>query len=209
MLMQSERIKASVRAFWKWFLENADAIEKTVDIEDPVACATLLSAAVAKISSAIGWEIGPGVSGKHRLSVSLNGDIGNLPLAIFIVSEAPLLPNWEFHAGRPPKEWDMQFEMTDANGNSVDIDSRSWSYSLVAYNDCEFFDMKLFAPNLPKLDEIATRQAAGIAVHSMLGEIEFLRRIEDIQVVRATPSEDAPTSDLSVLRDHIQSLTSK
>jgi hypothetical protein len=141
------------------------------------------------------------------LSFCLNGDLSNLNDAEEIVSKAPEIPNWEFYASRPPKQWDLQFLMRNKAGRSVCIDARQWQYSLVSYDNGSFFDITLFGRQLPKMDEVAVQQAATIVLQGELGERRFLEIIGRVAFRRLDEgpimAELSPISDLAAHLRHL------
>lgn len=202
-------LDAAAHSFWIWFVKARTEIERAIEQSQTGDIVRLLNPQIAAPSERIGWEVGPGLDKEFSLALTLHGDLDNLVIANAILSNSPTLPNWEFHAGRPPKPgWSYQFKMRNTAGQEVDIDAHDWNYHLVGFDNMTFFDITLVSTNLPRMDEVATRQAAMIAIEGAIGELMMLERIDRIDVSRTVPLEkQSQLSPLLRLRDHLALLT--
>jgi hypothetical protein len=195
-----------IRSFWKWFGENLSLLETMVDASDVSRLSPLMDEAIASLTGTLGWEVGPGLNKDYQLAFTLKGNLTNLEIARTVISDAPKSAHWEFHAGRPPKVWDLTFTMLNRKEQQVEIDARNWQYTLVGYDSCSFFDIKIVAPNLPRMDELAKTQAATILLQGLLGEVAFLKLIDRIEIVTHDKELEDRLSDIENLPAHLTSL---
>jgi hypothetical protein len=190
--------------FWGWFSEQRGTIERLLNRSEVNALSELVGPKVSELSSRLGWEIGPGLNQEYAFSFSLNGETSNVLVAEEILSHAPLLENWEYHAGRPKKNWDFTFWMTNQQKQRVFIDASSWEYYLTSFGADAFFDITLIAHDPPRLDEAAKLQAANVVVLGCLGERQALERISRANLVaRADESIGDALTSIKYLDDHI------
>jgi hypothetical protein len=164
---------------------------------------------MAILPSGLGWEIGPGSKRDYSFSFGLNGKQTNLTIAKRVLSKSPELRYWEFHAGKPPKKWDFKFLMYNTIGHSVMIDASKWRYSLVAFNNGEFYDISILAPEILRLDENAKLQAIHIVLDSVLGEEIALTKFDRIELKSPfSENEYESSSAIQDLREHLLYLDS-
>ncbi len=198
--------KEEITAFWNWFASVSDHLEHLIVHSASTEVSDLLDSRVRSLSAAIGWEVGPGTTKLCALSFGLRHDLNNLTATQTIVAAAPCLPHWEFFAARPPKSWDLRFVLMDPSGRPFEVDARSWKYSLTSFGGNEFFDVIVVASDLPPSRGLLD-QAASIVLLGVLGEIDFLRRIDRITVVRSVIELDSRQAEglteMERMREHL------
>jgi hypothetical protein len=197
----------AIHPFWRWFEVNRPSIERMIDNADEEGLGVVMSEGMAILSGLLGWEVGPGSAAAYQLSFTLKGQLGRLNVAEKVKSLAPKLFGWEFHAGRPPRQWDPTFSMSNSVGKHVVINAEHWRYTLIGYAGGEFYDITIVANGLSRLDPIAKRQAAAIVLQGLMGEVEFLRRIGNIDVIEDDRSVDDRSSEIQYLSEHLVELT--
>ena len=134
---------ASIREFWAFFVRSApflagDLVNQKMQHE--------LDQQVARLGSALGWEIGPGSEKPNALTISPCGDPALLSTTRRVIAEAPQVEGWELHPAKPAKKWDLQFSLS-VDGELIEIDVRSWRYALLDYGD-GVFDLTVEARNI-------------------------------------------------------------
>ena len=79
------------------------------------------------------WEIGPGRNAPNMFALSPHGDHELLQITRNIVAKAPELDGWEFYPTKPPREWNLVFDVV-ANGKDVEIDAKLWEFVVYRIN---------------------------------------------------------------------------
>ncbi len=165
-------------AFWRWFVGIDQRLR--ADIEDHDLLREL-DRRIRQLGDELSWEVGPGLSKPWQLVISPNLDPDRLHLTKAIVSRAPTLPDWEFHASRQPKDWNYQLELGDAP-KAIHIDASEWTFVLLRYPDGAH-EILLHARNLPTLTDDQRWQAAAITLESILGEEAVLEKAGEFELV--------------------------
>lgn len=172
-----ERASEKIGEFWKWFASVCDALAARPD--DP-AIRLLLDERVRSFGRIV-WEVGPGTQKPNALVISPGGRSELLPLTRDIIAHAPACEKWEFHASKPPKQWNRKFSLRVDNDTNIQVDANNWQYVLLRFPD-RSFDVIIRAPGMPASRK--NRQtAARIAVEGELGELKSMEWIRDIDVV--------------------------
>ena len=192
--------------FWRWFASVQDKLAALLEKGVTEEIARMVAAKMNELTNEVGWEVGPGAERPYSFSIALNGSLENLAVAEEIVKEAPVLPNWEIYAGRPPKNWDGRIRLRNKQGQVVTLDSSGWRYILAGYDGNSFFDIAIIA-DWPIMDLAAKKQAASLAIQAVLGEVTMLKRFDRVKVV-VSPSPDqlARSSSISDLKNHLDHL---
>jgi hypothetical protein len=197
----------TIKSFWDWFLTHEQELRNKLVDSDMQEFSGQIGPRVLDLSHDLGWEIGPGLKKSFSLALALNGNLANVSIAEQVVSQAPPVENWEFHAGRPPKEWDFKFVMTNQRGQRVNLDASNWHYLLVGFKNYSFFDITIVAHNLPRMDDTARRQAANIVLQSILGERMVLELFDDIMIMATIGKEERERmSNITLLSQHMSDL---
>jgi hypothetical protein len=164
--------------FWRWFASVSAAL--VADPDDPRLLAELDE----------GCEVGPGSARTAALVLSPAGDRALLALTRAIVAAAPALPDWELHPARPPRPWDLHFEVADAvSGEEVAIDAGRWRYAVV--EQAGERRLLLEAAELASWPVDEQRAAAEIVLDTLLGEARRLEAAASIGVAARLPPEVA------------------
>jgi hypothetical protein len=165
-----------IKEFWNWFREVAEAL--AVNAEN-AALVRELDRKVRNLNPRLSWEIGPGLSKPWQLAISPNLDRNLREEARAIVARAPLLPAWEFHAARQPKEWHYKLEL---GGDKVPLDASAWTFVLLRYPDGAH-EILLKGKGLPPLSDNERWQAAAITLEGILGEDVLLDTVDEFELV--------------------------
>jgi hypothetical protein len=123
-----------------------------------------------------------------------------------VVRAAPEIPRWEIHAARQPKDWNYQFQLDASSGKTVPVDASQWSFVLLQHPDGSL-EILLQGAEALKLDTGDRRQAAAIALESILGEeallvsnavFELVPELEPRFAMEARPIKDLREAALPV-----------
>ncbi|HZI12713.1 MAG TPA: hypothetical protein VE153_20190 [Myxococcus sp.] len=95
------RVLARVDAWWQAFAANVRHLEAHLTLGTPFDVAGFMATGLGAVSGSLDWELGRGLQGGHRLVITPGGHRALRPLTNVLLSRAPPLPGWEFHASRP------------------------------------------------------------------------------------------------------------
>ena len=206
-MMSSRTPNTCTSDFWNWFQTASREIADLVVSPNADAVGTLLQPRIDALGCDLGWEVGPDDDSGLFLAFTLRGDANRIQVAQAVVDAAPPITGWTFRVGRPPRQWDGRFTLINQQGDEVDLDASSWSYVLTGYDGNSFFDIKLLASALPRMDESAKKQAALLVTEMQLGEQVALELIGDADLVSPIPADLADrATPIQRLGDHIQHL---
>lgn len=197
--MMTEQKK--VDEFWNWFQGIAASL--AADMEDP-SIVEELDSRVDQLDPMLSWEIGPGSCEPCQLVISPNLNPDMRSRAHEIVSRAPVIPGWEFHSARRPKDWDYKLVMQRSEEQeSIQLDASRWNFVLLEYPD-GIREVLLQGDNLPPLDEDERWQAAAMTLESILGEDVLLSQINQFELVdRLEPRLATELKPIQHLRDAV------
>jgi len=154
----------------------------------------------------VSWEVGPGVDGRNALVITPDGRKERLEACRRIVNFAPSIEGWEFHSAKPPKRWELQFSIEGSAGSMLQIDARDWRYVLYQHPDGTF-DVVIEQTGLHGVDDAVRHSAAVIVLDGVLGELQRLERMRDIEAVpRLEDDQASSASSVRHLADHLRSL---
>jgi hypothetical protein len=193
---------SQISSFWTWF--ETIAAELGSDLENQ----NLLTELEKRVSllGEVSWEVGPGLNEENALVITPDGVRERLRMTQHIVSLAPAIPGWEFHAARPPRRWELQFSIDSAGGGVIQIDARDWRYVLYEFPD-HTFDIVLEQSNLQRSTESNRYTAAVVLLDGILGELKRLKLIGRIDTVLVLSEEKvAKANPIDVLGKHLDSL---
>jgi len=192
--------------FWSWFLKTADSIASNP--QDP-AVLSELDGRLRRLDSRLSWEIGPGLSKRWQLVISPNLKRSLRKIAKTVVSAAPVLPDWEFHSARQPKNWQYKFELENPKGNSsTELDASAWTFVLLKYPEGTN-EILLKAENVIALTNQQRKLAATIVLESILGEDTLLDSVYDFQLVEELePRFRKRQRPIRLLRDAVRGVSS-
>jgi hypothetical protein len=180
----------AIAKFWSWFADVAPELAGDFENEK------LLEELDTRLSSfrGVAWELGPGATAEHALTVSPDGDAQLLPLTQQIIAHAPSIESWEFHFARQPRSSYLEFSLCTRyekeSKSEIEIDARKWRYVLYQFPD-GVFDLILEQSNLGGLGEEDRYTAAVVLIDSVLGEATRLARINQIEPVLKLTGEQA------------------
>ncbi|HWB60683.1 MAG TPA: hypothetical protein VG733_14405 [Chthoniobacteraceae bacterium] len=138
--MPSELIKPErIAAFWSWFSLNVSDFQRALDMNNTAGISEKIESAIKALDDRVGWEFGPGVKASYGFSISLNDSLENMPIAEAIIRAAPRLKGWEFHAGRPPKNWYGSIDFYNRTGQRLSLDVSTWRYLLTSLQKGAFW----------------------------------------------------------------------
>lgn len=194
-----------IAAFWDFFVRSAPFLERNFldqEMHDE------LDRRIATLGPLL-WELGPGTAAPMALVISPGGDADWLPVTLQIVTAAPSVPGWEFLPAKPPKVWDLQFELRDEESVLANIDARSWRYVLLAYDDL-VFDLTIEAANAFGLDEDLRLAAVDVVLDGLLGEARRLQHIGTVDVVKDLgPDLEEGAGEIEDLKPHLDQLVTE
>lgn len=190
--------EATTRAFWKWFESVAGHFGPQFENE------TLVRELDTRINALGGfaWEIGPGRREASMLAISPGGDPDILAETRNIVACAPKIPGWEFHAAKPPKQWQPIFDIQDESGLPFRVNATDWKAVFLTRPNMAS-TLIIEAPGLQGLSHEHQQWAAEIAVDGLIGEE---RRIEDIGSILVVQKFDPRIKHRSVPITEISTL---
>jgi hypothetical protein len=188
--------------FWSWFIHNKQLFEEP-EISDKAI--ELIDQQINRLGD-FTWEIGPGIIKSLSLTISPGGDRNLLAITREIVSQAPIIDNWEFYYAKPVKEWDNYFDVI-IDEKKIGIDISNWEYILFR-NDNGNYDIQIKPDNIPAILLSKENQIYGIvemALESIIGEERRLEKIDDLEVVSEF-DDDIKKNGISILnlQDHLK-----
>lgn len=115
------------------------------------------------------------------LAISPNGDAAHLAITRAIVALAPDLGGWEIHAAKPPRQWQLGFEIgAGTPERTITIDGTRWETVPHRLRDGRY-DL-VFRPDAAYGAAVA-EQAAEILVEGELGEAARIELVRNVEVV--------------------------
>jgi len=173
-------VEHSGAEFWNWFQRVAPQLAADTTSEQLLAA---LDAQIRELNPSLSWEIGPGLQKPLQLVISPNLDRSLRAVARQIVSCAPELLQWEFHAARQPKYWDYQVELrVGQNRIPIQLDASQWTFVLLKYPDGTH-EVLLCGNGAMGLTDENRWQVAAIVLESVVGEELLLDRIDEFDLV--------------------------
>lgn len=177
--------REEIDEFWGWFSDHSEELRPNRVTPQLIAELEHRLFAIRKLD----WEIGPAKDERARLVISPAGNRDQLPVVREIIARAPLLPRWEFHAGKVRRDWNLRFTI-DVGDRSVEIDAKRWEFVLYEFKDGTF-DLVLKPDEPQDLSPVHLDLAAVIIVDGELGEETRLSKILALDVVSAWNSEQS------------------
>jgi len=175
-----------ITAFWQWFYKNHALIKEVLDAEETHPAKFDIVNALDNHVLSFGkfkWEIGYGSQGGYSLFISPNGDEELLKTSQEIMEASPNLPDWEFHAAKPAKDWDLQFSIYDEQMFIHEIDASDWRFVMLSQKNGKEV-VVLEAPNIGHLDLNVQTNAGNLVLVNMIGEEKKILRIAGILIVK-------------------------
>jgi hypothetical protein len=95
------RVLARIDTWWHTFAANVRHLESHFTLGTPFDVEGFMHRELGAVSPGLTWEMGRGLHEQRRLVLTPGGYRSLRPLARVVLSRAPTLPGWEFHASRP------------------------------------------------------------------------------------------------------------
>jgi hypothetical protein len=189
-----------VLIFWDWFYKNINSLEN--GDKDVI---NQLDQKIVSLGD-FAWEIGPGKVERNSFVISPNGRKDLLTLTKQIIKVAPNCEGWEFRYAKPPKDWDLIFNIQNSHGRPIEINAKNWEYVLFEFPD-RTFDIVIKAPSLIDLEDNEKTYCAEIVLDGILGEEKHIELIENIEIVNEFDEDlNGRKSSIKSINSHINSL---
>ncbi len=178
MKKQKKYMDSKINKFWDWFLVNEHFLK-------PELITNILVDNIDEKIQELGnfsWEIGYDDEKKDNfLVISPNGSYELLDECKYIINISPKIKNWYFLYSRPPKKWNLIFNL-EINGNKLFFDAKEWEFLLFKYPD-GVYDIVINFNNNEKIIKKIFYDAAIIALEGELGEEFVIEKINKIEIV--------------------------
>jgi hypothetical protein len=177
------------REFWSWFEAEEFLLKSLI----PKSAEWQELDRRVRALGVDAWEIGPATasSAQYMFALSPNGDRQRLQTCREIVSNAPSIAGWEFHASKPRKFWKRRFQWS-----GKDVDASKWRFVVYRYDDGKS-DIVALGDDLPMLESSEQQRIVEFVVESELGEAQCLDRVNQIEI-EPVPSEKDADNSISV-----------
>ena len=200
LIMQKRSMGNNIENFWNWFSANVNLLdpelitEKEIDILD----------SKLQLLGDFSWEIGyDDEKHKNFLVIPPEGDNELLKETKKIVGLAPKNINWSFYSFKPPKKWDLIFDLL-IDDSEVSFDAKKWEYVLYKYPD-NLYDIVIKVTDEDEKYKEYLYDAAFIALEGELGEEFVINRINEIEIVeRFNPDQELKKRSFSQLKGQIE-----
>jgi Family of unknown function (DUF695) len=174
----------ALAAFWQWWSSVKDhvaaAIANRTLGKSPLV--GYISTAVHNLNRDLAWELGPGRTSQHNLTVTAEGNLLIRRLAAqWLAAAPPPDPTWEYHDSRQPSSH-LHLEMAGHRFAPEDFAIAS-TYD----ENRERFGVVLFHPEFGKTDDRLALQAAFLTLDQLLGEDDVERWIGTIDAAKSRP----------------------
>ena len=187
---------AAIAAFWTWWAEAAPLLDR-VDVEPPSqAVLKGLDTHLMGLHRELAWELGPGTTRKHALTVSPDGVSALRSLTAAWRAAAPTdAGDWEFHDVRPPVPGaavDLELETTGrvVRGRDVQV-------AVFDDEDHHRLDVWIHHPELVRASRRDRWSLAFLLVDAALGEARVATWLRTI-----TPSP-RPLAEVPEIRETV------
>jgi hypothetical protein len=191
---------AEINKFWTWFKSiSVDLLANPTDN----SLVTQLDNRVS-ILGHFDWEIGPWGENLYYFTISPNLNITRLELTQQMIDSAPQCEGWHFLPSKPPKvDWKGIWKMKNEVGKEILIDTNNWKYILYKFDDGTF-DADIKINNIDG-DEDTQNLAVDIAITGYIGEENFIRLINHINIVDQFEEDTKSNSSLlKHIKKHIE-----
>ena len=190
---------APIQLFWDWWsAEGARRFATAIEQNSFDSITEDTSARVDAMNNRLGWETGPGGTSDHCLYVSSGGDPQLRPLVErWLQAAPPADETWEFASAR-------RRTATPGVGSVIydgfDVDLSETIISAQLNDRGAAFDIYIFHPVFPRMDETQAASVAFLMLDWMLGEDDVERWIQGIDIVRERPVDGvAPHSFVAMV----------
>lgn len=165
-----------IEKFWMFFKTIASEI-----LDDPEN-AELIARLDAEVDGLgeFSWEYGPTDDGLY-FCLSPNFRFDLIPDTEFAISLAPTIPNWKFVSGKPQKLEAVQtFTFLNEDGTETLVNTENWYAILYKFKD-NTFDIDFMLDT--HLDKKLSYLALHTAMVNLLGEINYMRKVNEVKIV--------------------------
>lgn len=176
--------------FWKWFVQNADALHAEPDLRKVME---RISDELAKVDKGVFAEIGS--DGDERLLVmSVDGDKKLFPVVERLYAARPKIEGWKIVAFR---QRDKDLTVIEMSGRKLDPKAMKF----VAERKAELLDVTIYIPGFTSAKEFGS--ILFIALDHTVGEYDMETRIGGIDWAKleSAPPDARPLSELPKLID--------
>jgi len=188
-----------IDAFFEWFAANAAAL--THASQDPAIVAKL-NERVDRLNPDLAWEIGPGIKAEWFFALSPDGEDSLSESVRYVISRAPEVPRWEFHAFRQPRNARPVVELETPRG-PIEIDANDAEYVLLRARDGTY-DMLISLPVASQLHDRERRTLAVLLLDGLIGEEPRMSLIRNVEFVEGFgPKYQGRTTKIRHLRGHL------
>jgi hypothetical protein len=167
-----------INKFWQFFETIAPQI---LDNPEDLELINSLDKEVDKLGK-ISWEYGAlNDDCDLYFCLSPNFKFDLIPFVEFAISLSPHLPNWEFISGKPQKLKCVE-EFTFINDDETEsiISTKNWYAVAYQFKD-DTYDIDFVLDT--SLDEETSYLALDTAMINLLGEINYMRKVNAVKIV--------------------------
>jgi hypothetical protein len=188
-----------IDAFFRWFAANALALTRVAENQRLVVT---LNEHIDTLNPDFAWEIGPGHKAEWSFALSPDGDESLSSATRYVISRAPKVHGWEFHAFRQPREAPPVVEL-EASEGTFEIDASDAEYALLRTLDGTF-DMVVKLPATTHLRTHSQHALAVLLLDGLIGEEPRMSLIKNVEfVAEFAPQFQARATKLKHLREHL------
>jgi len=174
-----------IKAFWNWFSCHQKELGEDNVAPDIIAELEEQLFLIKRLD----WEIGPGSRTSHQFALSPQGDLQLLEFTTKIIELAPRIEDWEFFAAKPPKSWNLIFELL-VEGAPHSVDGKLWEFVAYKFKDGTY-DL-VFKPNSSnELSEEYLYWASTIIIDGEIGEERRMRKVGKVEIVATWDNKSA------------------
>jgi hypothetical protein len=182
----------AIAGFWSWWASAKDAVAAAI-ANGTLGASPLvneISSAVHSLDPSFAWELGPGRSSMHNLTVTPEGNLALRRLTDQWLASAPAPDQtWEYYASRQASA-PLGLEI---GGERFAPEDFRIGY---AFDESrERFDVELYHPLFRKADESVVRQVLFLTLDECLGEDDVERWIGELDAAKKAPSVSITLSD--------------
>jgi hypothetical protein len=141
----------------------------------------LLDEEVYKLGE-VDWEYGPNGDNGFYFSLSPNLRFDLIAFTDFAVSLSPNIPKWKFVSGKPQKPGLIEeFSFINNDGTKTIVNTKNWYAVVYEFKDNTYDIDFILSTNL---DMQTSYLALDIAMVNLLGEINYMRKVENVKIVK-------------------------
>ena len=165
-----------INRFWVFFEEIASEILAKTEDEKIIAT---IDDEVSKLGN-ITWEYGP-LENDYYFCLSPNFKFDLIPYTDYAISLSPNLNGWRFLSGKPQKlDATDEICFLETDGSEISVSTKNWRAVTYKFKDGTYDIDFLIDMNS---DEDTKYLALNLAMVNLLGEINYLRKVENIKIV--------------------------